>query len=246
MIKLGLIGTPIGHSLSPSIFHRFFKEEELEGSYDLFEMPELPSEGIKRFMQSGGLLGLNITIPFKLEVIPHCDQLHHSAERIGAVNTLVLEGDKLVGYNTDYDGIVKSLERLGDPPALSVIFGNGGASKAVQKVLADYNILFKVIARKNGDLSFEELDADMLRQAKWWINATPVGSLGNEHHLLPLPVEVLSEEFAIFDLVYRPVVTPLMQEGILAKSTVLGGELMLNEQAKTAWRYFRAAYYKKM
>lgn len=245
MLKLGLIGSPIGHSLSPTIFNQFFLEESLEASYELFGMKKLPAEGIKSFMQQQNLIGLNVTIPHKVAVIPQCDVVHATAERIGAVNTLVLEGERLVGYNTDYDGIYRSFEHLGDAPEHALIFGNGGASKAVQSVLADHEIDFTVVARSSGDISFEALTDSMARRSLWWINTTPVGSVGNPLDLLPLPYAVLNEEFAIFDLVYRPVVTPLMQTGILAKSTVIGGEIMLNEQAKKAWILFRAAYYKK-
>lgn len=245
MLKLGLIGTPIGHSLSPSIFDQFFRAASLKASYSLFEMNRLPEKGVKTFMETQGLTGLNVTIPFKQEVMDACDRLDQRAQRIGAVNTLVLEGDDLIGYNTDYDGILASLERLGPAPKQALIFGNGGASKAVQRVLEDMKVDFTVVARKNGDASFDVLSQHHAQQAKWWINTTPVGSVGNPLDLLPLPYAVLNEEFAIFDLVYKPAVTPLMQRAGIAKSTVIGGDIMLNEQAKKAWELFRAAYYKK-
>jgi len=246
MLKLGLIGNPIGHSLSPIIFRNFFHQENVDATYDLFEMEKLPSEGIKAFMQSEELTGINVTIPYKIAVLEQCDSLHESAKRIGAVNTITLEDGKLIGYNTDYFGIKASLERLGNVPNHALIFGNGGASKAVQSVLEDFGILYSVVSRDDSNLNYNNLTAKVAKESKWWINTTPVGSIGNSEDLLPLPYAVLNEEFAIFDLVYSPVVTPLMQLGILAKSTVIGGELMLNEQAKKAWLLFHAAYYKKM
>ncbi|HCP40535.1 MAG TPA: shikimate dehydrogenase, partial [Cryomorphaceae bacterium] len=137
MIKLGLIGTPIAHSLSPDIHREFMAAAGIQGSYDLFEMYTLPKEGLKSFMQTKKLIGLNVTIPFKEEVFNALDRVDEVTKALGVVNTIVLENDTLVGYNTDVYGIQRSLMTLGCKPCKALVFGSGGAAKAVSKVLKD-------------------------------------------------------------------------------------------------------------
>ena len=246
MMKLGLLGNKITHSLSPLIFERLFDLHEVQGSYTLFERNEFRAEALIDFFSLHELSGLNVTMPFKSDFTHSLKTIHPSAQLIGAVNTIVLENGELVGYNTDYHGIQKSLSVLGNPPKSALVFGNGGASKAVQKVLQDMDISFSVVGRSTGDYTFKSLPDDVAAQSKWWINCTPVGSEGNSEDLLPLPFGILNKEFAIFDLVYKPTITPLMKKGLIAGAAVLGGELMLTEQAKKAWDYFQAAYYNNM
>lgn len=243
MLKLGLIGNPIAHSLSPGIYDDLMRRDGKTGTYKLFEMNELPSEGVKSWMFKNELLGINITIPFKSSFLDQLDQIDPRAQAIGAVNTVIREDDRLIGYNTDYDGIAQSLRKLGSRPAKAMVFGTGGASKAVQAVLRDQQIPHTVVGRSDGDLQWEDLTEEELKKHHWWINTTPVGTTGIEPSDLPLPFEVLTSEFSIFDLVYKPKITPLMRHGLEAEATVLGGAFMLNEQAEKAWEHFQAAYY---
>ena len=127
MIKLGLIGNPISHSLSPGIHQGFMKNERLEGSYELFELRHLPEEGLNKFMNSRKLIGLNITIPFKQTVIEHLDEVDELALELNAVNTVVKKNNRLIGYNTDVYGIEKSLNSLSPHGKSALIFGTGGA-----------------------------------------------------------------------------------------------------------------------
>jgi shikimate dehydrogenase len=192
------------------------------------------------------LTGVNVTIPLKEKVIPLLDHVHPLAKRIGAVNTIVKEGNELVGYNTDYHGIVSSLNILRTKPKKALILGNGGASKAVQTVLNDFHIPCLVVSRRGAQMNYNELNAEIAMSCNWWINCTPVGSPGLINDYLPLPYSVLTDEFAIFDLVYSDMPTPLLQTAQLYDAEIIGGQIMLNEQAKKAWMYFRAAYYKNL
>jgi shikimate dehydrogenase len=246
MIKLGLIGNPIAHSFSPEIHQGFITEAEMQGSYDLFEMDALPEEGLKTFMQHHGLVGLNVTIPFKEEVFNALDSVDDVAKTLGVVNTVVLEKDRLIGYNTDVYGIQKSLTALGCPPCKALVCGSGGAAKAVSKVLKDNGFEVIILSRGNTGASYDGLSEEVAADCKLWVNCTPVGTEGIDPHLLPLPYAVLSEEFAIFDLVYKPNPTPLMKEGLQRGTRVLGGEKMLIEQAKKSWQLFHDAYYKNL
>ena len=246
MIRLGLIGTPITHSLSPKIHEGFMKEAGIEGSYGLFEMPTLPQGGLKQFMESNNLVGLNITIPYKEAVLDALDWIEDMAQSLGAVNTIILENGMLKGYNTDVYGIQKSLEALDCQPCKAMVMGSGGAAKAVTKVLEDNGFEVIMFGRRFSGNTYEDLDEAAAAEFKLWVNCTPVGTLGIEPHLLPLPYAVLSEEFAIFDLVYKPNPTPLMMEGAQRGAKVLGGEKMLIEQAKQSWQLFHDAYYKNL
>jgi shikimate dehydrogenase len=220
------------------------KEANLKGNYRLFQYPEMDGLLMRYLFEENQLTGVNITIPFKEAALHWVDRVSPLAQRIGAVNTIVFENGELVGYNTDYDGIKTSLNLLGDPkPAL--IFGSGGASKAVQSVLTDFDIPFQVVSRYTG-FTYEGLDAEIASNYPWWINCTPIGSPLYLNDYLPLPYSVLSKEFAIFDLVYDPNPTFLLQRAVDAGAKAVGGKLMLTEQAKKAWTKFRAAYYKNL
>lgn len=246
MIKLGLIGTPIQHSLSPQIHRGFMEEASLEGKYELFETSQLPKEGLKAFMKSNRLTGLNVTIPFKELVLAELDEVDLSAKDLGAINTIVFENDKLIGYNTDVFGIAVTIDTLALAPCKALLFGNGGASKAVVNVLENRGFTTTVVSRSSTRLSYQDLSLERAAEYRLWVNCTPVGTTGIVPDLLPLPFDVLSEEFAIFDLVYKPNPTPFMKEALKRGAKVIGGEKMLTEQAKKSWQLFHEAYYKNL
>jgi len=134
MIKLGLVGHPIKHSLSPALHEGFMAEHEVRGSYTLLERANLDRSEFRALFFEDRFHGVNITIPYKTVALTWVDEIDPYAEAIGAINTVVIENGRLVGYNTDVDGIRKSLNLLGTPqPAL--VFGTGGASKAAAFVL---------------------------------------------------------------------------------------------------------------
>ena len=146
MIKLGLIGNPISHSLSPGIHQGFMKNEGLEGSYELFELRYLPEEGLNKFMNSRKLIGLNITIPFKQTVIEHLDEVDELALELNAVNTVV-KNNRLIGYNTDVYGIEQSLNNLSLKGKSALIFGTGGNCTRAFNVLKKRGFETKFISR---------------------------------------------------------------------------------------------------
>lgn len=246
MIKIGLIGSPIAHSLSPQIHHGFIKSAGMSGCYELFEMDQLPPEGLRAFMVDKGLTGLNITIPFKESVLKELDEVDASAKELGAINTVVFENQKLVGYNTDVYGIAVSIDELNIAPCKTLVFGSGGASKAVVNVLEDRGFTPIVVSRTSASTTYDNLSSQEVAECRFWVNCTPVGTEGITPNLLPLPFAVLNEEFAIFDLVYKPNPTPLMTEALQRGAKVIGGEKMLTEQARKSWQLFHDAYYKNL
>ena len=246
MIKLGLIGFPIEHSLSPDLYHGFMDVSEINGSYRLFPMRSITLEQLKHLFTTHELTGCNVTIPLKEAVLPLLDWLDPTAKAIGAVNTIVLESGKLVGYNTDCTGIEKALDELNSESTSALIFGTGGAAKAVQYVLNQRGISAKMLTRKPGPDNYNALTAEDFKTHKLWINCTPLGGPDYTDVHLPIPYGVISPEFAIFDLIYNPLPTPLLQAANDAEARSVDGRIMLTEQANKAWKLFRAAYYKNL
>jgi len=246
MMQLGLIGFPIEHSLSPDLYHGFMEVSEINGSYNLFPMNTITQKELKHLFTRYELTGCNVTIPLKEAVLPLLDRLDPSAKAIGAVNTIVLESEKLVGYNTDCTGIEKALDELNSESLNALIFGTGGAAKAVKYVLNQRGITSTMLTRKSGPNNYDTLTAEDFKKHKLWINCTPLGGPDYSDVHLPIPDGVLSPEFAIFDLIYHPLPTPLLQAANNAKARSVDGRIMLTEQAKKAWNLFRAAYYKNL
>ena len=245
-MQLGLIGFPIEHSLSPDLYHGFMEVSEINGSYILFPMNTITQKELKHLFTKHELTGCNVTIPLKEAVLPLLDRLDPTANAIGAVNTIVLESGDLVGYNTDCTGIEKALDELNSESPSALVFGTGGAAKAVQYVLNQRGITSTMLTRKSGPNNYDSLTAEDFKNHKLWINCTPLGGPDYSDVHLPIPDGVLSPEFAIFDLIYNSLPTPLLQAAIDAEARSVDGRIMLTEQAKKAWNLFRAAYYKNL
>ena len=159
MKKFGLIGYPLSHTFSPGYFKsKFEREGILACKYEAY-----PLESVELFKElySDELVGLNVTIPYKEQVIPHLDQLSEEAAEIGAVNTIHFIGGKTIGYNSDVYGFSQSLINwIGEDnlPQKALILGSGGASKAVGYVCKQLNIQSRIVSRKEGYLNYKDLD----------------------------------------------------------------------------------------
>ncbi len=242
MKQLGLIGRTLGHSFSAKYFAEKFEREGLseEFSYKLFELPEIGDvEGL--IAENPNLIGFNVTIPYKEQIIPYLDDLINEARAIGTVNCVKILSDGCrVGYNTDVDGIRLTLNNLlGQKKATSaLVLGSGGASKAVRYVLGERGIKSLVVSRNSasGDITYDELSDEVMADNKLIINASPVGTYPDVDAAPTLPYHLLTSEHMLFDLVYNPSVTRFMQHGIECKAQVVSGLDMLYAQAESAWR----------
>lgn len=244
MIRLGLIGYPIGHSKSPALHHGFMEESGTPGIYQCYERTTMDRKAMVELFDQEGLTGINITIPFKEQALHWVDVVDEGAKRIGAINTIVKTGDRFVGYNTDVDGIAQTLDTLGlEQPTL--VLGGGGAAKALCAVLEARQTPYLMVQR-HGAVTYDGLTEEQASAHPRWINCTPVGGPKYPGDYLPLPYKVMTKEFAIFDMTYEPNPTPMMLKGKEMGAAVIGGNLMLTEQAKTAWQLFHAAYYKNL
>lgn len=242
MHRLGLIGFPLAHSFSAKYFKEKFERELLTDwgykNYPLGNISELAP-----LLQTDGLIGLNVTIPYKESVLNYCEQLDPKAAAIGAVNTLVKTSEGWKGYNTDIIGIENSLLPLVRPHhQQALIFGTGGAAKAVAYVLRQIGVHFQFVSRRSGPnvISYSELLFNDLRSHKLWINTTPVGQAPNTEAVLPIDFSQIGEQHLLFDLIYNPSLTSFLKQGQLKGATILNGEQMLVEQAEAAFKIWQA------
>lgn len=241
MRQFGLIGRTLKHSFSKKYFSEKFEKEGIQNhQYDLYELPTIESfpELIKTHQQN--LAGLNVTIPYKKEVMAYINQLDEVAAEIGAVNTIkVMEDGSLKGYNTDYTGFINSLKEgwdLSNKKAL--VLGTGGASEAIKKALKDLDIPFQSISRNSSDstISYEELNqGDRVSTHHLIVNTTPLGTYPDVDQKPDLPYEQLTDQHLLFDLVYNPEVTAFLQEGLNKNAKIKNGYAMLVGQAEASW-----------
>ncbi|ADR22650.1 shikimate 5-dehydrogenase [Marivirga tractuosa] len=238
MNTFGLIGYPLEHSFSGKYFTDKFEKEQIQDcEYRLF-----PLEDIKAFdsLKEQNLAGLNVTIPYKEQIIPYLDELDEHAKAIGAVNVIQFTNGKTKGYNSDYYGFKDSLidfipEGLGSK---ALILGTGGASKAIKQVLKDLSIPFKVVSRKEGfDFTYEELNskAEILQEYHLLINTTPLGTFPKVEEKPHIPYHALTQNHYLYDLVYNPAKTAFMKEGGSQGAKVINGLEMLIGQAEKSW-----------
>ena len=247
MDKYGLIGYPLGHSFSRGYFNEKFKAEQIDAEYVNFELPsiDLFETVIK---DNPNLCGLNVTIPYKQQVIPHLDELDKDAERIGAVNVVKIhrlpKGKvKLVGYNSDIIGFTQSIEPLLQPThRKALILGTGGASRAVLRGLEKLGIEARFVSRekKNEEtMTYAELTPEVMQEYTVIVNTTPLGMYPKVDACPDIPYRCLTENHLLYDLLYNPDETLFMKRGKEQGAVVKNGLEMLLLQAFAAWEIWQ-------
>lgn len=236
----GLIGKVLSYSFSKQYFEAKYQKENITNcSYDLFELTSISefSELIKKIGEDFG--GLNVTIPYKKEVIPYLDEVDPVAQKIGAVNVIKKENEKLVGYNSDYFGFKKSLvEWLETQDLKALILGTGGASDSVSAVLTDLGIKYKYVSRSSNDnrMTYLDLNENIIIDHKLIINTTPLGTFPNVEEKPDIPYPWLTKDHYLFDLVYNPSESAFLSAGKSQGAKIKNGLEMLENQAEEAWR----------
>lgn len=253
----GLIGDPVGHSISPVMHNAAFKDKGLDFLYLPFKVKKEWLRQAIEAMRALNIRGLNVTIPHKVSVIPYLDQLDPLAEKIGAVNTIVNTDGTLKGYNTDASGFLKAL--LAKVPVLEgkrvVILGAGGASRAISFILAERGVSLVILNRQLefdwavdlarrlsqsfqaevGALELNEANLKaVLSQADILVNTTSVG-MSPKKDETPLPTGLLKPELCVFDVVYNPIKTRLLKEAEGIGARTIGGLDMLVWQGALAF-----------
>ncbi len=236
----GLIGRTLGHSFSAGYFARKFAADASlsDCEYRNFELPTIDCLP-QMLAENPDLRGFNVTIPYKREVFQYLDEISDEARAIGAVNCVKIIDGRLVGYNTDVDGIRASLDALigGACPA-TLLLGTGGASQAVQYVLAERGIEYAIVSRDQmrGNLTYEQINEQTISEVGLIINATPVGTFPNVDEAPEIPYHLLNETHSLFDLVYNPPVTRFLAWGANNGAQTMNGQMMLECQAERAWQ----------
>jgi shikimate dehydrogenase len=238
--QFGLIGYPLTHSFSAGYFAKKFKEEGIvDAQYDLFPLEHI-SALEQLFKSRTNLVGLNVTIPYKESVLTYLDELDSLAGEIGACNCIHLVGGKRIGYNTDALGFRNSLvEGLEPHHRRALVFGTGGASKAVCFVLRSLQIEYWQVSRNPvGDRSIPYADCtpDVLQSHLLLINTTPLGTFPNIQDAVPIPYSAISSAHYCYDLVYNPAQTSFLQQAAAQGAKVKNGADMLVIQAEQSWR----------
>lgn len=247
MRRFGLIGRPLVHSASAAYFTRKFSEEGISGC--VYELHELPSaEALPGLLaEYPDLCGLNVTIPYKRDVIPYLDSVSSEARAIGAVNCIrrTAEG-RLEGYNTDIIGLRESLsELLGlDEPEQALVLGTGGASQAVQYALAERGIPFAIVSRDaaKGNYTYDNLPVEVVEQSRLIINASPVGTYPAVDQAPRIPYAYITPRHYLFDLVYNPPLTRFLDFGQQRGAHILNGQTMFVAQAEASWRIWNGTF----
>lgn len=247
MKTYGLIGYPLSHSFSKKYFTEKFEKEGIEDcQYELFSIEDI--DFLPQILEENPTLcGLNVTIPHKVNVLPFLDEIDEAAAEIGAVNCIDIKKvngkNYLKGYNTDAFGFEESLlPRLSPFHNKALIFGDGGAAKAVKYVLAKLGIEYISIVRRelNGTMLYEDLTPEILSTHKLLINTTPLGMVPNVDTYPEIDYNLINEDYLAYDLVYNPLETEFMHKASVQDAEVINGLQMLHLQAEKAWAIWNA------
>jgi len=239
MRQFGLIGYPLAQSFSQKFFTEKFEKENLtDCRYDTFSLPsidELPTI----LKTNPELCGLNVTIPYKEQVVSFLDAKSALVKKIKACNCIKIKNGKLTGHNTDAPAFEQSLkERLQPHHTKALILGTGGAAKAVEYSLRQLNISYKYVSRKPSakSFSYEQLTDALMQEYPLVINTTPLGMHPNIVEAPQIPYHALTSKHYLFDVVYNPVKTLFLQKGEAQGAAIKNGYEMLVLEAEESWR----------
>ena len=238
----GLIGQTVSHSFSKQYFdEKFFREGLRDHHYELFPLNNI-KEIEKLINDTKGLTGLNVTLPYKEQVIKYLDEVDPIAKKIGAVNVIKIKDGKRKGFNTDSDAFYETIEKWlpKNKTLKALILGTGGSSKAVQEALVKLNIDYKIVSRERtkGDLSYEDVEKKpkLIKESLLIINTTPLGMHPNTATMPPISYDNIGDNHYVYDLIYNPARTLFLQKAEMRGATIKNGLEMLHVQAEKSWK----------
>lgn len=246
MQKYGLLGYPLGHSFSKNYFNQKFEAEKINAEYLNFEIPNI--KNIKEVLKENpDLRGLNVTIPYKEQVIPFLDELDKDASVIGAVNVIkfakgMFGKQKLIGFNSDIIGFKQSIAPLlTSKHRKALILGTGGASKAVFHGLKQLGVGSTLVSRKEKEfcITYEEITPEIMKSYTVIVNTTPLGMYPNINSCPNIPYDLLTPDHLLYDLLYNPDETLFMKKGKEKGAVVKNGLEMLLLQAFASWEIWQ-------
>ena len=237
----GLLGKNISYSFSRGYFSEKFKDLNLDGcsyiNFDLQNIKDFPSI----VDENKNLKGMNVTIPYKEDIIPFLNTLDKTAAEIGAVNTIKFtKRGNLKGYNSDVVGFESSImPLLKKHHKKALILGTGGASKAVAYALKRNKIKFKFVSRKPSgkkEISYDSLTQKLIEEHTIIINATPLGTSPDIEKYPNIPYQFITSNHILYDLIYNPAIAGFLAKGKEKGATIKNGLEMLQLQAEESWR----------
>ena len=236
-MNFGLVGKRLSHSFSKDFFTQKFKKLNLKShNYENYEIDNLNE--LRELIKKNQLYGLNVTIPFKQEIIKYLDEIESNAREINSVNTIKVENNKLIGYNSDIQGFENSFIPIIGKRQKAIVLGNGGASKAVQFVLKKNKIKFIIFSR-SGKKKFEDITNSDIISSQIIINTTPLGMYPDINTYPNIPYHALSSNHLIYDLVYNPEETIFIKKAKEKNCLVINGLEMLINQANISWEIWQ-------
>lgn len=235
----GLIGYPLTHSFSPEFFKAKFEREGVQHAvYHAFPLTSIDALPALLDAQPN-LFGLNVTIPYKEQVLPFLHARDAVVETVGACNCIHIKDGSLIGYNTDVIGFRESLRpHLLSQHQSALILGTGGAAKAVAYALQQLNINYRFVSsqQKEGALPYVDISPSILASHTVIINTTPLGMFPHTAEKPVLPYHLLNASHLLYDLIYNPSETAFMKAGIKQGATAVNGLAMLQLQAEESWK----------
>ena len=227
-VLVTLLGHRIAYSASPAMLNAAFAAAGIDARYELRDISAEKLPGAIGELRAAGALGANVTQPHKVEALDLVDEVAPEVDRVGALNTIVRHGDRLVGHNTDLTAIAARLAALAPEPWQAVVLGAGGASRAVVIALTDAGAQgVNVVSR----FDWHRIP-ELLVRADLLVNATPIGTAADES---PIPAELLRPDLRVLDLVYRPSPTRLVREARESGGVAEGGAEVLLAQAAASF-----------
>lgn len=233
----GLIGRNINYSFSKKYFTQKFKNDKIDNcEYLNFDIDKISD--FKKINLSN-INGFNVTIPYKEKIIGYLDEIEESAKNIGAVNTIKILKNKLIGYNTDYLGFINSFNKKLDYKNV-LILGSGGASKAIQYAIKTKKINFDVASRKSDVNHIAYTQIESLEKYDLIVNCTPLGTYPNVNDKPDLNYDQLNDKHLCYDLIYNPSETLFLNESKKRGARILNGLQMLKLQAEESWKIWNS------
>lgn len=240
----GLIGFPLTHSFSQNYFNQKFQAEGINARYINFEIADI-GDLMEVLSEYPTLSGLNVTIPYKEQVIPYLNELDEEAARIGAVNVIKIRRHKddvwLKGYNSDIIGFSDSIAPLlDDDRRKALVLGTGGASKAIVCGLEKLGVTTVLVSRtpREGVITYADITPDVMAEHKVIVNTTPLGMYPNVDECPDIPYDCLTPGHLCYDLIYNPDITSFMREAARRGAETKNGLEMLLLQAFASWQFW--------
>jgi shikimate dehydrogenase len=243
MRKFGLIGLPLTHSFSKQFFTEKFEKEQITDclyeNYPLEKIEDLPA----LLAANRDIVGLNVTIPYKKDVVPFLTDAAPAVKKTGACNCIRIDGKKRVGYNTDVIGFHLSLmPHLRVQHQQALILGTGGASAAVEFVLQQIAMPYLIVSRNPGtnSIGYDQLSEDLMESHTLIVNTTPLGTFPAVETYPPIPYQYVTDQHFLYDMVYNPTETIFLKQGREKGATILNGMDMLIGQANASWDIWKS------